>query len=217
MQRFLKHDEPALIWTGDIVLDGRLTVPAAAPGIILIPGLGGTFHHDGIRSLAAHFHDNGFGTLIADLLTPDEQQFDARTRHFRADVPLLASRLAAIADWLAKEDATHELPVALFASGLVGSAALLALARGTADFFALALTLPRLGVLRSVVSGIKTPALLIIDETSAKPTGVLEGELRIERIASVTPLLESSAALTDVAQKALVWFRNHVQVTAMAE
>jgi hypothetical protein len=25
-----------------------------------MPGLGGTFHHDGIRTLAAHLHDNGF-------------------------------------------------------------------------------------------------------------------------------------------------------------
>lgn len=215
MQRFLRHDEPTLIWTGELVLDGRLTIPNAAPGLILMPGLGGTAHHDGIRALAAHFHDNGFATLIADLLTPDEQQFDARTRHFRADVPLLAERIEAMTEWLRKEEATRDLPMAFFGSALVASAALLATTKG-ADFFAFAMTCPRLGVLRSLAPGVKTPTLLITDEAASdvRTAGVVDGETRIERIASVTPLLESHAAVEEVAQKALVWFRNHAPVMA---
>ena len=218
MQGFRQHDEPALIWTGDLVLDGRLTVPLSAPGLILMPGLGGTSHHDGIRSLAARFHDNGFATLIADLLTPDEQQFDARTRHFRADVPLLAKRVAAIAGWLGKEEGTREFPIAFFGSGPVASAGLLAVFSGTAQVYAFAINGPRLGVLNGAVTGLNVPVLLIVDEATAtpKPEGVLEGETRIERIASVTPLLESRAALDEVAQRTLVWFRNHVPATMLA-
>ena len=212
MQGFLQHDEPALIWTGHLVLDGRLTVPIGAPGLILMPGLGGTAHHDGIRSLAARFHDNGFATLIADVLTQDEQQFDARTRHFRADVPLLAKRIAAIAGWLGKEERTRELPIAFFGSGPVASAGLLAVSSGTAHVFAFAINSPRLGVLHGAVAGLKVPVLLIVDEATVKPkpAGVLGEEIRIERIAAVTPLLESRAALDEVAQKTLAWFRNHV-------
>src|SRR5437588_9302168 len=57
-----------------------------------MPGIGGMLHHDGIRALAAHFHDNGFATLMADLLTSDEQQFDARTRTFKSTPPLPARK-----------------------------------------------------------------------------------------------------------------------------
>ena len=212
MNRFLKHDEPALIWTGELVLDGRLTIPSAASGLILMPGVGGTFQHEGVRALAAHFHDNGFATLIADLLTPDEQQFDARTRHFRTDLPLLADRIVAVAEWLAKEGATCLLPVAFFGSGVVGSAALFAASAHTARFFAFTITCPRLGLLYGVAPHVKAPALLLIDETVSQVTtaGVLDGETRVESIASVTPLLESHAAMEEVTQKAIVWFRNHV-------
>lgn len=39
---------------------------------------------------------------------------------------------------------------------------------------------------------------------------VLDGETRVESIASVTLLLESHAAMEELVQKAIVWFRNHV-------
>ncbi len=107
MSIFLKQNEPVLIWTGKAMLDGVLTVPHHAEGLIIITGLGGTSHHVRIRSIAAEFERDRFATLIADVLTPDEQQFDERTKHFRVDTPFLASRIHDIATWTRTDAATR--------------------------------------------------------------------------------------------------------------
>jgi dienelactone hydrolase len=115
MFAYLRRDEPVLIWTGKAMLDGVLSVPQNAAGLVILLGLGGTFRYDRIRSVARQFQEQGFATLIADLLTADEQQFDERTGHFRTDTPFLASRVREIVEWATTEDATEGMPIALFA------------------------------------------------------------------------------------------------------
>jgi hypothetical protein len=94
--------------------------------------------------------------------------------------------------------------MAFFGSGLVGSAALMAVAMRDADFFAVAIQTPRLGAIRGLVPPVTTPALLFIEEGVAKPAGVLEGEVRIE----------TAISADEIARKILVFFRNRLPVTA---
>ncbi len=81
MSKLIKQEEPVLIWTGNVMLDGRLTIPRDAEGLIVIPALGGSFHHALVRSMTSYLEGEGFAVLAADLLTSDEQQFDTRTGH----------------------------------------------------------------------------------------------------------------------------------------
>ncbi|HSP33854.1 MAG TPA: hypothetical protein VLU46_06010, partial [Thermoanaerobaculia bacterium] len=159
MTAFNRRDEPVLIWTGAAMLDGVLTVPPNTSGLIGITGLAGTFHHDRIRSIARVFQDDGFATLIADVLTTDEQQFDARTGHFRVDTPFLASRVSDVVEWARRQDALERLPVALFAG--MSTAAACMEAADDAELFAVALIGPKFEAIRAHLPAINTPTLLV--------------------------------------------------------
>ncbi|MGZ4810693.1 MAG: hypothetical protein ACXVIJ_00930 [Thermoanaerobaculia bacterium] len=212
MSTLLKHNEPALIWTGKVMLDGVLTVPHHAEGLIVITGLGSTFRHERIRSIAAEFESDRFATLTADVLTPDEQQFDERTKHFRVDTPFLASRIVAIAKWARTEASTRDLPVALFA-GSATSAACIA-ASADLSLFSLVLAGPRFDTPGDHLRTLDTPTLIIFDDL---PTLVQLRALRdagfggsVLTIADASSLLENDAAAGMIAREAAAWFRRHV-------
>ena len=76
----------------------------------------------------AHSSDRGLATLLVDLLTPQEEAIDDRTAQHRFDIPLLASRLVTIIDWLGRRDDTAPLPIGLFGASTGGGAALVAAA-----------------------------------------------------------------------------------------
>lgn len=135
MASYLMHDEPVLIWTGGTMLDGRLTVPREAHGVVLLAGLMRTWSEPALRAFATRLHVAGFGTLLADLLTPEEQQIDARTGHLRLDTQFLSERITDVTRWLAQSGQTREIPVAILGNDDTSAAALLAAATGV-PFFA---------------------------------------------------------------------------------
>lgn len=49
------------------------------------------------------------GTLLMDLLTPEEEQVDEFTREYRFDINMLANRLVAARTWLHNQQATSHL------------------------------------------------------------------------------------------------------------
>jgi dienelactone hydrolase len=70
----------------------------------------------------------GLATVPADLLTPEEERLDARTGRLRFDIGLLATRLIALTEWLARHDRTADLPIGLFGASTGAGAALVAAA-----------------------------------------------------------------------------------------
>jgi hypothetical protein len=68
------------------------------------------------------------GTLLFDLLTPEEEQAEAHTRHLRFDIPLLAERLAAATHWALKQAAETKPSLGYFGSSTGAGAALMAAA-----------------------------------------------------------------------------------------
>jgi|GEM_PF-698893 len=214
MRQCLSQDAPVLIWTGTEVLDGRLTVPQTAPGVVMIASLGGTNHHDGYRALAKHLNLNGYATLMVDLLTPDEQQVDARTGHFRSDLTLLAMRIVSASRWLEKEPTTEDLPQAFAASNVIASAGVLGSANGAFDAFAMILVAPRLDLVRDVLSQLAAPLLIVgdsgaFDHVSERDIFMLRCERRVVHVENVTPFLEDPAARARVLDRAIEWLLVH--------
>ena len=85
------------ISAGPVLLPGVLEIPAGAPGVVLFAhGSGSSRFSSRNRFVAEVLRRGGLGTLLFDLLTEPE----AADRANVFDIPLLASRLAAAADWL---------------------------------------------------------------------------------------------------------------------
>src|SRR5436309_12678317 len=98
-----------------VELEGNLTIPESATGIVLFAhGSGSSRHSPRNRHVAEVLQEAGLATLLVDLLTADEEEVDLRTRELRFDIELLARRLADVADWLGAEPATARFAVGLF-------------------------------------------------------------------------------------------------------
>src|SRR5207244_38374 len=105
------------------------TVPDRARGIVLFAhGSGSSRFSSRNRHVAAALQTAGLATLLMDLLTPDEEQVDAVTAHFRFDIGLLAERLVYATDWLGAHVATANLGIGYFGASTGGGAALVAAA-----------------------------------------------------------------------------------------
>src|SRR5438105_3100145 len=122
---------------GGARLAGELTAPSDAQGLVLFAHGGGSSRFSRRNQFVARVLErHRFATLLIDLLTPEEDALDQRTAHFRFDIPMLASRLVAIVDWLKQRDDTAALPIGLFGASTGGGAALRAAATKPDEIFA---------------------------------------------------------------------------------
>src|SRR5918999_4220523 len=115
--------------SGEAVLEGELNVPVGAQGVVLFAhGSGSSRHSPRNQYVAQVIREAGVGTLLFDLLTREEEEVDARTRHLRFDITLLARRLVDATDWIKREGDTWDLRAGYFGSSTGGGAALVAAA-----------------------------------------------------------------------------------------
>ncbi len=72
---------------GQAILHGDLAVPISAIGIVLFAhGSGSSRHSPRNRYVAEVLQQAGLATLLMDLLTSDEEDFDAKTATLRFDI-----------------------------------------------------------------------------------------------------------------------------------
>src|ERR1700751_2581445 len=80
-----------------VMLDADLAVPEPAAAVVLSAhGSGSSRPSPRNRFVARELQRSGLATVLADLLTPPEEQLDAQTAALRFDIPLLAARLTAL-------------------------------------------------------------------------------------------------------------------------
>src|SRR6266566_9969916 len=92
------------IRSGTVSLQGELSLPGGAEGVVLFAhGSGSSRHSPRNQFVARTIREAGVGTLLFDLLTSDEEAMDIRTRHLRFDIGLLAQRLIDATYWLKGE------------------------------------------------------------------------------------------------------------------
>src|SRR5256886_12950554 len=101
-----------------------MVVPVSRLGVVgFASGSGSSRHSPRNRYVAAELQRAGLATVLADLLTPREERLDAQTAALRFDIPLLATRLTALTDWVGGHEATAGLAVGLFGASTGAAAA----------------------------------------------------------------------------------------------
>src|SRR5918911_793006 len=119
----------AKIPSGETLLEGELSVPVGAGGVVLFAhGSGSSRHSPRNQFVARTIREAGAGTLLFDLLTREEEAVDIYTRHLRFDISLLARRLVDATNWVRGEADLRHLRVGYFGSSTGGGAALVAAA-----------------------------------------------------------------------------------------
>ena len=211
----LIDETPVQVTAGRVALQGNLSIPDRARGIVAFAhGSGSGRHSPRNRYVARQLVDAGLGTLLFDLLTAGEEQEDQFTRHLRFDIGLLAGRLAGATDWLAAEPRTRHLSIGYFGASTGGGAALVAAAERPKRVAAVVSRGGRPDLAGGALTRVHAPTLLIV---GGDDEPVIElNEWALARLASpakelaIVPgashLFEEPGTLEEVARLAADWF-----------
>ncbi len=95
---------------GHNTLEGILSLPQKTQGLVLfVHGSGSSRLSPRNQFVARSINETGMGTLLFDLLTPEEERVDRVTGEYRFDIPFLSARLMAVTEWVAKNPETKNL------------------------------------------------------------------------------------------------------------
>jgi len=168
--------------------------------------------------VARTLHRAGIGTLLFDLLTPQEELEDRIDGFFRFDIPLLTRRLMMATCWLHSHPASNSLPYAYFGASTGAAAALQAAAELGTDIKAVVSRGGRPDLAIRHLPDVKSPTLLIVgghDELvlrlNEKALQSMTCEKKLEVIPYATHLFEEPGALEEVASLAVNWFETHLR------
>lgn len=212
-------DHAVVVGTGSVALEGTIAVPEGARGIVLFAhGSGSSRHSPRNRYVAEELRAGGLGTLLIDLLTPNEELLDLRTRELRFDIGLLAERLVDAIAWLGTERSTRDLPVGLFGASTGGGAALVAAARAPNEVGAVVSRGGRPDLAGEALPDVKAATLLIVGgrddvviDLNTRAMAQMTALVRMEIVDGATHLFEEPGALEQVARLARDWFRRYLE------
>ncbi|GGQ09488.1 hydrolase [Streptosporangium pseudovulgare] len=201
----------------DVVLEADVAVPHPAHGMVLFAhGSGSSRHSPRNRYVAGELQRAGLATVLADLLTPQEERIDLGTGEFRFDIGRLAVRLAGLTGWLARHQPTAGLDIGLFGASTGAAAALVAAAARPA-VKAVVSRGGRPDLAGDALRSVRQPTLLIVGERdpivarlNQEAMELLPGETRLEIVPGATHLFEEPGALEQVASLAREWFLRHL-------
>ena len=201
-----------------VTVDGDLSLPDGAQAVVAFAhGSGSSRFSPRNRYVAGVLQQAGLGTLLLDLLTPEEEQIDARTGHLRFDIGLLATRLVGATNWLGEQQEMRVLKVGYFGASTGGGAALVAAAErpeaisavvsrgGRPDLAGPALprvTAPTL----LIVGGLDTPVIALNKQAMQE----MRAHTELAVVAGATHLFEEPGALDEVARLARDWFLKYL-------
>jgi putative phosphoribosyl transferase len=199
---------------GEVSLEGNLTLPEGASGVVLFAhGSGSSRHSPRNRYVAEVLQQAGLATLLIDLLTPDEEQIDNRTAQLRFDISLLAGRLVSATDWLNGQPSTQHLRVGYFGASTGGGAALVAAAQRPESVGAVVSRGGRPDLAGGALPKVQAPTLLIVGgldtpviEMNREAMAQMRAETRLVIVPGATHLFEEPGTLEEVARLARDWF-----------
>jgi putative phosphoribosyl transferase len=204
--------DAVMLPAGEVQLEGDLALPADARGIVVFAhGSGSSRHSPRNRQVAAALQRAGYGTLLLDLLTTQEEEIDQRTRALRFDIPVLATRLGGAVDWLGGRSDTQSLPVALFGAS-TGAAAALVTAAERADRVRLVISRGgRPDLAGDALGRVAAPTVLIIGgadrevlRLNQEAAAQMRAHVDLRIVPDATHLFEEPGALDEVIDLAVV-------------
>jgi putative phosphoribosyl transferase len=202
----------------EVTLSGDIGIPDAAHGVVVFAhGSGSSRHSPRNRFVAEHLRDTGLATVLADLLTPQEERTDEVTGELRFNIGLLAQRVIGLVDWVAGYEHLAGLGVGLFGASTGAAAALVAAATRPETVQAVVSRGGRPDLAGQYLRSVRQPTLLIVgghDDVVIKlnraAMRTLAGEARLEIVPGATHLFSEPGALEQVARLAADWFTRYL-------
>lgn len=198
-------------------LAGDLRLAQQPGGIVVFAhGSGSSRRSRRNIQVARALHARGLGTLLFDLLTPQEAEDRANV----FDIPLLSRRVLDALDTLHALPSAGQ-PIGLFGASTGAAAALVAAARRPDAVAAIVSRGGRPDLAGEDLGAVRAPTLLIVGGADRDVLAmnqaalrVLRCEKRLEVVPRATHLFEEAGAMETVAALAGTWFLEHLQPAA---
>jgi len=216
--RELAEEYLVFIMADYVKLVGELVIPDAARGLVLFAhGSGSSRLSPRNRWVAERLHEAGVGTVLFDLLTPEEDAVDQGTASLRFDIDMLSRRMVAATDWVHARPHLAELPIGYFGASTGAAAALIAAADRSKLVQAVVCRGGRVDLAGGELARVEAPTLLIVGEADTpvlalnrEALGRMRCARRLETVAGATHLFEEAGALDTVARLAGGWFTRYL-------
>jgi dienelactone hydrolase len=214
------HLETAVrIPVGSVVVEGNLTVPSSARGVVLFAhGSGSSRFSSRNRYVAKVFNAQKIATLLFDLLTNEEDQEDLVTAEYRFNINLLAERLISATEWLKKDPQTKHYSFCYFGASTGAAAALIAAAKLPNDIVAVVSRGGRPDLATDYLSRVAAPTLLLVGgldteviELNRQAMAQMSAEKKLVIIPGATHLFEEPGKLEEVAKLSTDWFLRYLR------
>ncbi len=199
-------------------LHADLTLPADATGLVVFAhGSGSSRHSPRNRYVARTLEARGLATVLADLLTEDEEAVDRQLGHLRFDIARLGRRTIAIVDWLDRQQELAHLPIGLFGASTGAAAALVAAAERPETVAAVVSRGGRPDLAGPALTRVMAPTLLLVgslDEPVIDMNREAQRQMmavaQLEIVPGATHLFEETGTLELVAARAGDWFARYL-------
>lgn len=194
-------------------IEGALELPDRPIGLVLFAhGSGSSRHSPRNNYVARVLREHRVGTLLMDLLTPEEDLDYSR----RFDIDLLVERLLAAARWVKQNPDTAALKVGYFGASTGAAAAL----RAAAEEESIVAVVSRGGrpdlAPPDALARVKAPTLFLVGgqdfgviELNEQAFAHLQCNKQLVTVPGATHLFEEPGTLEQVASQAADWFGKH--------
>lgn len=209
----MKHLEIDIPVNGTI-LKGDLTIAGQNKGLIIFShGSGSSRLSPRNRYVAEQLQNNGFSTLLFDLLSPKEDSDYEK----RFDTGLLAKRLLVVTRWIKKHPEYKRLDVGFFGSSTGAASALKAAVILGPDGIKAVVSRGGRPDLADDLDKVSCPVLLIVGENDQNVLNLnreafdkLDCLKQLIIIPGATHLFEEPGTLEQVTMHANDWFKKHL-------
>ncbi|HXC59735.1 MAG TPA: hypothetical protein VN645_10495 [Steroidobacteraceae bacterium] len=176
-------------------------------------------YHPGIRDVAAAFNCASFCTVLADLLTEEEDVEDTINETLRYDIPLLGGRAMAVIDRFANDSAFRSLRTGMFGSSTGAAAAVAAASERSTVVRAVVCSAGRPDLAGPALAWLNVPTLFVFggDDTVGYGfmrtiLGVLPPQVpkRLEVIDGAAGRFDAAEHVQRAATLASAWFTEHL-------
>jgi putative phosphoribosyl transferase len=210
------------VLVGGVELEAFITGVENAKGVVLFTQASGSSrYHPGFRYIAHELNRASICTVLADLLTEEEELADAENEQLQFDVRLLGKRVTVLTDWMVQHPRLKHLAPGYFASGNGSAAAMFAAGERT-------------GLIRAIVSGggrpdlagpwlwrVQAPTLFVVGSKDTVAVGFTKSimapllhnmDRKFAVIDGAHHLYEEQDALNKTAALTCGWFRQYLAV-----
>jgi len=198
-----------------INVKGNLNVPANPVSLVIFShGSGSSRFSPRNKHVADVLNKSNIATLLADLLTPEEDSIYEN----RFNIDLLTERLIAVTKYTSELFDLKNIPVGYFGASTGAASALKAAAKLSDIIRAVVSRGGRPDLAGNALPQVKASSLLIVGsldsgviELNEGAYSMLRSEKKIEIVQGATHLFEEPGKLDEVAELATAWFNKHLQ------